>query len=161
MTLQAIDNFTIAGETDICQDQSSLYSTTAYEGVDYVWSTVPDDAGTILGDPNRNEIEILWHSEGPATVQLEVCGQMTNEAVIVRPRPKPVVNHPTDLCPNVVAMVQTTTTFDAYTWKDENGSVVSTVATPDLGPGYYQVVVENEYGCIGDTTFYINGYPPR
>ena len=159
INLQPISGFTISGDLDVCQDQTSIYSTAVYENVDYQWTITPDAAGTIVDDPNSSTIEILWHVDGTATVGLEVCGEVTSQNVEVFPRPRPVVNHPSDLCPNEVAAVQTTTSYDSYTWKDENGGTVSTLANPDLGPGYYQVEVVNEFGCIGDTTFHIKGYP--
>lgn len=156
-TIQAVPLLSIQGEIDVCQDQTSTYSTDDVDQVDYSWSILPVGAGTITGEVNSSTIEILWHASGAATVQLEVCGQTDNFAVNILPRPEPVVNHPADLCPNEVASLNTTANFDSYTWKDENGSVISTQQTPDLGPGYYQLVVEDEFGCIGNTTFHING----
>lgn len=156
-TLQAIPPFSIAGEIDVCQDQTSTYSTDAFTQVHYNWSINPAGAGTITGETNSNTIEILWHASGAASVQLAVCGQTDDFAVNILPRPEPVVNHPADLCPNELATLNTATIFDSYTWKDEDGNTVSTQQNPDLGPGYYQVVVVDEFGCVGDTTFHING----
>ncbi|GJM33082.1 MAG: hypothetical protein DHS20C18_20830 [Saprospiraceae bacterium] len=159
LPIQAITGFVITGDDEVCQDQISLYSTTGYAEVDYVWSIIPNGVGTITGDPNASNIEILWHTGGPATVSLDLCGQNTTFAVNVRPTPQPVAVYPAELCATETAQLMTTIAYDSYLWKDENGSTVSTLATPDLGPGYYQVEVTDVYGCVGDTTFFIDGYP--
>ena len=156
----AIPGFTINGTTDVCQDQTAIYSVTAYEQVEYIWTILPADAGTIISEVNSNTIEVLWHLSGPAAINLSACGEVDAIPVNILPRPEPVVLHPTDLCPNETATVQSTQMYSNYTWKDENGAVISNLADPMIGPGYYQLVVEDQNGCIGDTTFYINGWQP-
>lgn len=156
-SIQALPAFSINGEIDVCQDQTSNYSTDAFAQINYYWTVLPIGAGTVTGEINSNTIEVLWHTSGAASIQLNVCGQVVNFPVNILPRPEPVVNHPADLCPNETATLNTNMIFDNYTWKDENGNVVSTQQNPNLGPGYYQVVVVDEFGCVGDTTFHING----
>ncbi|MCI5081442.1 MAG: PKD domain-containing protein, partial [Saprospiraceae bacterium] len=159
MSLQLIQNFAINGPIDVCLDQIELFTSTYYADLSYEWTISPASAGTITGPLDSNQIEILWHEAGPASISLNVCGQTEAFNVNVLPLPEPVVSHPADLCPNETAVVQTNTNFASYTWFDEGGSVISTVAQPNVGPGYYRVQVEDQNGCVGDTTFYINGYP--
>jgi PKD repeat protein len=158
-TIQAISGFAIDGTSDVCRDQVSTFSTQHYDGIDYVWSINPLSAGTIIGDPSQSTIEIVWFEDGMATVELSACGESATMNVEVYPLPQPVVNHPDELCPAGIATVQTTQVFDSYEWRDEFGALVSTLATPDIGPGYYRVSVTNQYGCIGDTTFHIDAQP--
>jgi len=158
-TAQAIAPFSLTGDPDVCEDQTSVFSAPAYSRVTYAWTISPAGAGTITGNPDSNVVEILWHRPGSASVQLAVCSQTSSFNLEVRPTPRPVVLHPAELCPNQTATVQTTTPFDTYIWENESGSVLSNAATADVGPGYYLVTVENQYGCIGDTTFHIDGYP--
>ncbi len=159
LTAQAITGFSIDGTSDVCRDQVSEFSTQHYDGIDYAWSINPASAGTIIGDPSLSSIEIVWFEDGPATVELSACSESTSLNVEVYPLPQPVVTHPSELCPNGIATVQTTQVFDSYEWRDEFGALVSTLATPDIGPGYYRVSVTNQYGCVGDTTFHIDAQP--
>ncbi|MCB0650241.1 MAG: PKD domain-containing protein [Saprospiraceae bacterium] len=159
LSVQAIAGFTITGTSDVCRDQISVFTTEYYAGIDYGWSINPASAGTIIGDPSLSTIEIIWFEDGAAVVELSACSVSTSMNVNVYPLPQPVVTHPAELCPAGLAMVQTTQAFDSYEWKDEFGTLVSTLATPDIGPGYYRVSVTNQYGCVGDTTFYIDAKP--
>ena len=159
LDIEAIGGVEINGTVDVCQDQTSNYTATAFDQVGYNWTISPADAGTITSDENSNAIEVLWHVGGPATVTVDLCGTSASFAVNVLPRPEPVVVHPSDLCPNETTVVQTSIAYASYTWKDETGSTVSTDAMPVLGPGYYQVVVADDFGCLGDATFHIDGFP--
>ncbi len=158
-TAQAISGFVISGDPDVCEDQTSVFTAPVYSRVNYVWTISPADAGTITGNPDSSVVEILWHRPGLATVQLDLCSQSASFNVDVHPKPRPVVQHPLELCPNTTATVQTTAPFDSYAWEDENGVEISSAATADVGPGYYLVTTENQFGCVGDTTFYIDGFP--
>lgn len=157
--ITALTGFTISGDTEVCLDQISTLSTQDYQGVDYLWEISPASAGTIIEDPNSGSIEVLWHETGTVTIDLSVCGNNASYQVAVHDLPEPIVIPPAILCANEVVPVTTTAAFDSYAWKDENGVVVSTSATPDLGPGYYNVEVTNQYGCFGNTDFYIEGHP--
>ena len=159
MEIQRIDNFAISGPIDVCFDQISSFNSFYYPDVKYEWSIQPANAGSIISELDSSSIQVQWHQTGAANLTLSVCGQVENYAVNIIPLPEPVVNHPTDLCPNETGLAQTTTTYSSYEWKNENGTVISTAAQPNLGPGYYQLVVEDENACVGDTTFYINGHP--
>ena len=160
INLSQIPAFTINGAVDVCQDQAAQYSVASYDQIDYEWNIIPADAGTIISEPNSNSIEVLWHLSGVAAINMTACGNADAFPVNVLPRPEPVVLHPTDLCPNETTMVQSTAMYTNYTWKDEFGTTVSNDPSPNIGPGYYQLVVEDQNGCIGDTTFHINGWPP-
>ena len=159
ISINQIVGSTIIGDQEVCQEQTSSYSASYYEGVEYNWTIIPNSIGTITSDPKSSTIEVLWHSEGPANLNLNVCGESINYPITIYPRPQVVVNHPTSLCPNETAAVSTSIPFINYTWKDEYGVVISNVAAPNLGSGYYQLLVENEFGCLNDTTFYINDHP--
>lgn len=159
LDVEPIPSFVISGDNEVCFDQISTLAVPYYEGIDYVWTISPADAGTIINDPNSHTIDIVWHQTGMQQIQLDACGQSAAYNVEVFALPEPVVNAPSmDICPNETVNLTTTQAYNAYTWKNENGQVVSTASNPDLGPGYYQVVVENEYGCLGDTTFYIGAH---
>lgn len=159
LNIDAVSSFTIIGDDQVCVDQIAAYSSDQNGDVIYDWSIVPATAGTITGSPFEGNIEVLWHSAGPATVVLDICGQQETFGVTINAPPQPVVNAPAALCPGTTAMVNTTTAYTTYSWQDEEGNVLSTSATPDLGGGYYRVEVTDAIGCVGRTTFQIYEYP--
>ncbi len=156
--IEALPPFTIEGPEDVCEEGTDVFTTAFYEAVTYEWQVTPSQAGTVIA-ANDNEVEILWHRPGAATVALAVCGQNVDFAVDVLPKPRPVVNHPDRLCPNVTTNVATNLAYASYTWNDEDGNEVAADPDPELGPGYYSLIVEDANGCRGDTTFYIGAYP--
>lgn len=155
-SINAISNWDITGEADVCLDQISTFSAPYYDNVTYDWSISPASAGTIIDDPSNHSVDILWHETGVHTVNMNSCGNSSSHQIEVHELPTPVAIFPTDLCPGEVAAVMTTASYDTYEWKNEAGTIVSTLPSPNLQAGYYQVVVSNQYGCVGDTTFYIN-----
>ncbi|MFT5800700.1 MAG: gliding motility-associated-like protein [Nonlabens sp.] len=149
----------ITGDPDVCVEETIIYSATFYEEVDYVWSISPVDAGTVVSGQNSEVVEILWHTDLVATLQVDMCGLSEQFPVNVYPLPEPMVNHPVGLCAGSVVTLNTTTPYLSYSWLDEDGNEVSTLATPDLPAGYYEVVVVDANACQGNGTFFIEEYP--
>ncbi|MEM1214197.1 MAG: PKD domain-containing protein [Bacteroidota bacterium] len=154
-----VSGFVIAGDDQVCVDQLAAYTSDQTGDVYYEWSVLPASAGTIAEDPTAETIEVLWHSPGPATVSLNICGQTETFAVVVNAPPLPVVNAPAALCLGVTQTVSTVLTYAGYSWQDEAGNEIATIATPDLGGGYYRLEVTDDLGCVGMTTFQIYEYP--
>ena len=159
VSINAVSGFTVSGDDEVCTDQIGAYTSDQTGDVYYAWSVVPAGAGTITGDPAAATIEVLWHDPGPAQVVLDICGQQEVFDVNVNAPPQPVVDHPAALCPGTTAPVSTITAFASYSWQDTVGNELSTLAVPDLGPGYYRVEVTDALGCTGFETFSIYGYP--
>jgi gliding motility-associated-like protein len=155
----AITNLAITGDDEVCVEETLLYTATSYEEVDYNWTITPADAGTVISGQNTNEIEVLWHTDLVATLQVDMCGLSEQMEVNVHPLPQPIVNHPTGLCSGEMATLTTTIVYASYSWRDENGAVVSTLASPSLPAGTYELVVVNNFNCEGNTTFFIQEYP--
>ncbi|RME94147.1 MAG: PKD domain-containing protein, partial [Bacteroidetes bacterium] len=159
ININRFTSFSVQGDEQVCQDQIATYTSTATGDVYYAWSIQPASAGTITGDPTAASVDVLWHTNGPAQLVLDICGQQESLAVTVNATPQPIVNHPTALCPNETAPVSTTIAYAAYAWQDSVGTVLSTDPNPDLAPGYYRLEVTDAIGCTGTTTFSIYGYP--
>ncbi|MFK7806378.1 MAG: PKD domain-containing protein, partial [Saprospiraceae bacterium] len=159
MEVVAISEIGLTGPNDICVESTETYSANDVGNATYDWLVNPDDAGTILSGQGTNVVEILWHIVGTADVSLSLCGNTENVAVNVSGFPEPEVNHPAQLCPGDTEQVSTTESFSSYVWFDENGTQLSTSPTPELGPGYYEVVVTNATGCEGQSTFEIDAWP--
>lgn len=159
LSIGAVSSFAISGDNQVCMDQLAAYTSDQTGDVFYDWAIQPASAGTITGDPTAADIEVLWHSAGPATVTLDICGQQETFAVTVNAPPQPVVNHPASICPGVTAPVSTTAAFATYSWQDAEGLELSTSPTPDLAGGYYRLEVTDAIGCVGRTTFQIYEFP--
>jgi gliding motility-associated-like protein len=155
----AITNLAITGDDVVCVEETVVYTATSYEEVDYVWTITPEDAGTVVSGQNTNVIEVLWHADMVATLQVDMCGLSDQLAVNIHPFPLPIVNHPVGLCSGDLATLTTTIPYSSYSWKDENGVVVSTLASPALPAGTYELVVVNSFNCEGNSTFFIQEYP--
>ncbi len=159
LAITPITNITINELTDACADQLASYSATTLEDVEYEWSTIPVTAGTIVEGQGSEQVSVLWHTQGNAQLVLDVCGSNETINVTVRPKPDPMVNHPVGLCELAAGSVSTTQTYATYEWRDEFGGFVSNDASPDLFPGYYELIVTDNFGCEENTSFYIETFP--
>ncbi len=153
--LSAIPGFSLSGDQEVCEQGTGIYVADAFDGIDYNWSIVPADAGTIISGANSNAVEMQWNNSGNATVQLDLCTFTEVVNVMVNPLPSPVVNHPASLCAGDMATIATQQTYTDYLWLSESGAILSTDPTVDLGPGLYRVEVTDGNGCVGDTIFEI------
>ncbi|MFK7807755.1 MAG: PKD domain-containing protein, partial [Saprospiraceae bacterium] len=153
-----ITDLEITGDPDVCVEETIIYSATFYEEVDYVWTITPEDAGTVVSGQNSEVVEIMWHTDLVATLQVDMCGLSEQFPVNIYPLPEPVVNHPVGLCSGETATLTTTIPYVSYSWLDEDGNEVSTLATPDLPAGNYEIVVIDNNACSGNGTFFIEEY---
>ena len=158
-TVNPLGTFSIDGPDQICLEGTNTYSTTFYENLDYEWSFIPYDAGTIINGQYSENIEVLWTRPGSAQLVLNRCSDTANKTVTVNNLPTPTVNAPAGICPGEQASVNTLTPFAAYEWKDENGTVVSTDPNPSLDAGFYDLIVTDNNGCIGNMLFDIIQFP--
>ncbi|MBI1225162.1 MAG: PKD domain-containing protein [Bacteroidetes bacterium] len=158
LQISSVTNLAITGDASVCQETAGIYTATFYEDIKYEWSIVPPDAGTISSGQGTDSLNIFWHRTGPATVSLTLCGITKTFAVDVKPPAIPVVQPPT-VCSGSTVQVQTTVPFSTYSWRDVNGTQLSSAAMPQLPNGYFEVEVTNANGCMGDTIFYIGTKP--
>lgn len=159
LTAQPLAGLNLNGPAEVCVENTSIFSV-ADNGTDlYQWTITPADAGTVLTGAGTATVEILWHSAGPATVEVSVCGLSASANIDIQPQPAPDPLFPAGVCNGETAQVSTQTIFSAYQWLDESGALVSTAPDPQLGPGAYQVVVTNAAGCEGSASFIIEEYP--
>lgn len=145
----------ITGQPAVCEDEKGSYTIEALKNVDLQWQISPATAGSVASGQGTNAVEIFWSQPGGHTVNLSVCGQTAAFPVLVHAAPAPTVQAPAGLCPGNVAMVQTSTTFSSYVWKNDTGAQTSTAATPMFGPGTYGVTVSDVNGCVGTESFNI------
>ncbi|MCF8245205.1 MAG: PKD domain-containing protein [Saprospiraceae bacterium] len=155
LTVNPIPAFSVTGDSQVCREQSGTYSVPFFENIDYQWVISPAAAGTVVSGANTEQVEVLWHTDGPATVGVTVCGATENYNVTVLPLPEPVAQTPANLCQGETAVIQTTVGYASYVWNNASGAQISTLTTPSLGAGNYEVEVTDANGCVGDTIFEI------
>lgn len=159
LTVQALQALTLNTPSDVCVEHTSVFSVNEAGAGAFQWTISPPDAGTVLNGAGTATVEILWHTAGPATVEVAVCSFTASAAVDIQPLPVPDPVFPAGVCQGNTAQVSTVTAFTTYQWLDENGALVSGDPMPQLGPGVYQVVVTNASGCEGSASFTIGEYP--
>jgi gliding motility-associated-like protein len=159
LTVQALQALTLNTPSDVCVENTSVFSVNEAGTGAYQWTISPLDAGTALNGAGTAMVEILWHTAGPATVEVAVCGFTASAAVDIQPLPVPDPVFPAGICQGNTAQVSTLTAFATYQWLDENGVLISTDPMPQLGPGTYQLNATNASGCEGSASFTIGEYP--
>ncbi|MEO1259142.1 MAG: PKD domain-containing protein [Bacteroidota bacterium] len=159
MDLMEIPAFPINGDAQVCMEETGIYNAPYFERVSFDWVVSPANRGTVISGQGSSTIEVLWHEAGPATVEVTVCGVVQDFNVTVLPLPEPIVVHPDEICEGSTTPVSTTTPYVSYRWLDDTGALVSIDAVPDLGPGYYELVVVDVNGCEGSTSFDIFELP--
>jgi gliding motility-associated-like protein len=159
LAVQALQGLSLNAPSDVCVENTSVFSVNETGAGAYLWTINPSDAGTVLSGAGTAMVEILWHTAGPATVEVAVCSFTASTAVDIQPLPVPDPVFPAGVCQGNTAQVSTQTAFSAYQWLDENGVLVSTDPMPQLGPGVYQVVATNASGCEGSASFTIGEFP--
>lgn len=159
LNINALTTFTVNGDNDLCVEEVGSYSTQNFEKVDYAWSVLPADAGTVITGQNTSAVDIFWHTSGNHTVRLNICGVVQDFPVLIRALPVPAVIVPPYICAGSLAMVQTATAYSSYNWQDVNGTTLALIPTPSFGGGDYQVAVTDAFGCSGTTEFHITEYP--
>ncbi|MCC6727319.1 MAG: PKD domain-containing protein, partial [Saprospiraceae bacterium] len=151
-----IPAFSITGDAQVCREQSGTYSVPFYENIDYQWVISPTTAGTVINGQGTEQAEILWHTDGPTSVAVTICGATQTYNVTVLPLPEPFVPD-VAACAGQTTSVSTSTAYASYLWLDNAGATVSTLANPTLGPGNYEVEVTDANGCVGDSIFEVIG----
>ena len=158
MTVGVLPDFTLNGDAQVCRETTGAYAAPFFENIEYQWVTIPSDAGTVVSGAGTHSVEIRWHRDGPATVQATVCGITKTFPVTVLPLPEPIVPNAT-YCEGGSAIVTTTAPFSFYAWKNDAGTVVSTLINPGLTQGNYQVIVTDDNGCTGSDLFTVRENP--
>ena len=158
MDINPIPAFVVTGDAMVCMEETGNYTAPYFEQVDYQWTISPADRGTVINGQGTPAVEILWHKDGPATVEVAVCGAVQSYAVTVLPLPDPQVGA-YQVCYGTMASVQTTVPYNSYRWLDDTGALLSTDPNPDLPGGYYEVEVIDANGCQGSSTFQVVELP--
>ncbi len=156
---QLIQPFSISGPTDICTEEIATFSIPAFENLSPLWNISNEETALLLSGQGTEEISVQGLQSGTVTISVSVCGLSANMTLNLLAPPVPQPQAPASLCTGETAQVQTTQAYSAYNWYAEDGSLLSTSPTPDLGPGTYLVEVSDNFGCTGEATFSIAENP--
>ncbi|MEK7257253.1 MAG: PKD domain-containing protein, partial [Bacteroidota bacterium] len=148
----------IAGEPEVCLEETASYSASPAQNVDYQWEISPPEAGAILSGQGTASVFVFWRQPGNAAVKLTTCTASTSFPVNVLPLPQPFVPDGA-VCQSMAMQVQTNQPFSSYVWRNSSLAIVSTSATPTLVPGMYTVQVTDQNGCPGKDIFNIGQHP--
>ncbi len=151
--------FTVNGDGNVCEESEGTYIADFFPGVKYEWTIVPADAGTILSGENTNTIEVFWHQDGNANVQVTMCGSTESTPVAIIAKPEPLVTGNLFVCPGDATTVGVANAYSSYLWKTATGSVISNAPTATLPAGAFELIVTNSFGCENNIAFEIEGYP--
>ena len=157
VTPSAINAVSIIGNQFLCNEDVRTYTATDFENVEYEWQITPSDAGSVISGEDTYEVEIQWHAPGTHDLQVTVCGVSETMPITVYPRPNPVPVF-NSVCPGQTGPVAVTLPYAAYDWRNEFGTTISNNATPNLGTGYYEVIVTDDNGCTENETFFIGTF---
>ncbi len=150
---------TIAGPITVCENTEAIYTTQNYKNVNIQWNVTPASAGAFAEGQGTNVANIFWTEAGNHTINLNICGQSLAFPVSVKASPEPTIQHPVGLCAGLTAVVQTSTPYTSYEWKNDAGFNISTQPNPVLTAGEYALVVTDANGCKGTSEFSIIEYP--
>jgi PKD repeat protein len=159
VTLQPVAPFALNGQTNLCENSIGTYLAPVFPNLDITWSIVPASAGSIKSGQGTNALEVFWNQPGGHVVQAVVCGQTATFPVTIWANPDPVIQAPVGVCPGALGLVQTSTPFSTFQWKNESGAILGTTPTMMLGPGNYALKVTDGTGCGSTKEFTIDEYP--
>ena len=151
--------FTVNGDGNVCEESEGTYIADFFPGVNYEWTIVPADAGTILSGENTNTIEVFWHQDGNANVQVTMCGSTESTPVAIIAKPEPVVTGNLFVCPGDATTIGVANAYNSYLWKTATGGIITNTPTANLPAGAFELIVTNSFGCENNIAFEIEGYP--
>ncbi|MEP6647658.1 MAG: PKD domain-containing protein, partial [Saprospiraceae bacterium] len=158
ISLTPASNLSISGTRDACYNSIESYSVPYINGSDYIWEIIPTGFGEVRRS-DLNHVDIFWPMSGAATLRLHTCGTTVDQAIIVHPLPTLNVIGPMAACANETVSLTTDQPSLPHVWKDDAGSVVSTLNNVQLYPGTYSIAVTDALGCASTKTFTITSYP--
>ncbi len=146
------------GNAESCLYDEYTLDATFYEGLEYNWQIIPNDAATIIST-DKSSVKLKWNKVGSHKIELSNCAGTFTKNVLINVLPTVAINHPASLCENVLTNVSTVATYNAYLWKNSDGIIESTLANPSVFPGTYTCEATDAKGCKNTESFTIKALP--
>ncbi|MBM2816750.1 MAG: hypothetical protein HW421_3512 [Ignavibacteria bacterium] len=128
ITINPLPNPTINGNTSVCEQNLSIYSTTVSANIVNSWTA---NGGSITTSPTANTITILWGGGGTGSVVLlqtntsTNCSKSFSLAVTINPKPSVNINGPGVVCAsNSFTYNATTPPNTQNQWSANNGIII-------------------------------------
>lgn len=152
LNIQAFSDLQLTGPSITCAGEEVVLQTLP----EVIWTIDPPGAAVPV-DPLNGVFYLP--DPGIITVEASYCGLSSQLVLQAESVPAPVVNAPASLCLGSTGAVSTAQAYASYSWQDESGLEISTLATPDLPAGAYVLEVTDANGCSGTTSFVIAEAP--
>lgn len=159
VTVEDVDQIEWTGAKSVCRFATEIYSLNIGHSNNIEWSISDPDLVSILNFPSDSSVRLKWENPGTFTLEASTCGLHYSNEITILPEIEPVVVHPDELCVSASATVFTEENYSNYYWY-ENGVLICTSDSCDLGPGNYLLQVEDSLGCSGEIRFSIDGISP-
>ena len=146
--LEAAQNATITGPSNTCVDGIETYSIGATNGNLPEWAVMPNDAGSIIHNPD-NTIDVMWHLPGNHQITSDYCGAMLSYNVNVNPLGANSVDYLEEICPgDLTTITSTIPASSTIEIRDESNTVVGNSTSVNVPNGKYEVEITSIDGCV-------------
>ena len=146
LQVQSLPALNVTGDPEKCVGTVGTYTSPLFPNLDYQWSIVPANAGTIKSGQDKNTVEVFWQEPGNHVVKLTRCSQTANFPVTVHANPDPMPLYPEGVCPGDFNTATAGAIYSDYTWKNEAGSIISDQPIAQVTHGTYSLAVTAAYG---------------
>ena len=131
---------TPVGPKEICSEETSEYTIEEVEGAtSYVWTIMPEEAGTIIGDDLTGTVTWASNYEGEAEISAHGnndCGTGGSEGaliVMVYTQPTPLIEGDDLVCQNADGEYSVAfSEYSTYEWTVDGGDITSGQGTNEL-----------------------------
>ncbi len=112
----------------------------------YEWSTGETTSDIFISDPGTYWVTVT--NEGG-------CVGMDSIIVEEYPAPVPMITGPTEICPGATIQLDAGPGYTLYEWS--NGGYTQVITISD--PGFYSVIVTDNFGCTGEAYWDVTELP--
>jgi gliding motility-associated-like protein len=141
LELQSLPDPMLSDTTFLCEDGiDSLMAVAGFNS--YLWSTNDTTSTITIDAPGVYSVTV--------TDQLG-CMNNTDTEVLTIDAPSPIVTGDLTICPGLSSTLSVTDPYESYLWSTNDTTASITVNTP----GFYQVTVTNDAGCLATTNIFV------
>ncbi len=168
ITINPLPKPAISGEFNVCERSIHKYSAPNLTGFNYQWIVA---GGSIQGNNNVNEVEILWSNVQNASLKLIMinsetgCKDSITENITVNMLPKPEITGNNIVCQNREYVYSSNFhSLLAFMWEVDNGRIIGLNSNREVrivwnepGIGKLKLIQRNNStGCKDSTEFIVN-----
>ncbi len=143
VTVNALPNPTISGNTSICQGETTTL--TANGGISYQWSNNSTSPSISVGTAGMYTV---------TATNAQGCSAAASTYVTVNALPNPTISGNTSICQGETTTL-TASGGVSYLWNNNSTNASITVSTS----GTYRVTATNAQGCTRSVSTYVTVYP--